>query len=97
MYPTLLKAIFNVGMEEYNDYNRGILKVTNRPFEFLKIPATDIPEKRSVDIGSLRRFFIFTPQSGQATYTQEQPSYTALEIKDSSASASTASSSPTHQ
>lgn len=71
MYPTLLKAIFNAGMEEYNDYDRGVLKVANRPFEFLKIPAADIPEKRSVDIGCLRRFFSFSPKSGQAQYAQD--------------------------
>lgn len=71
MYPTLLKAIFNAGMEEYNDYDRGVLKVANRPFEFLKIPAADIPEKRSVDIGCLRRFFTFSPKSEQAQYAQD--------------------------
>nr|WP_311470121.1 tyrosine-type recombinase/integrase [uncultured Porphyromonas sp.] len=71
MYPTLLKAIFKAGMEEYNDYDRGVLKVANRPFEFLKIPSTETPEKRSVDVEHLRRFFAFSPKSGQARYAQD--------------------------
>ena len=71
MYPTLLKAIFKAGMEEYNDYDRGVLKVANRPFEFLKIPSTETPEKRSVDVEHLRRFFAFSPKSGQAKYAQD--------------------------
>ena len=71
MYPTLLKAIFKAGTEEYNDYDRGVLKVANRPFEFLKIPSTETPEKRSVDVEHLRRFFAFSPKSGQAKYAQD--------------------------
>lgn len=71
MYPTLLKAIFNAGMEEYNDYDRGVLKVANRPFEFLKIPSNDTPEKRSVSMEQLRAFFSFSPKSGQAKYAQD--------------------------
>ena len=71
MYPTLLKAIFKAGTEEYNDYDRGVLKVANRPFEFLKIPSTETPEPRSVDVEHLRRFFAFSPKSGQAKYAQD--------------------------
>ena len=71
MYPTLLKAIFKAGTEEYNDYDRGVLKVANRPFEFLKIPSTETPEKRSVDVEHLRRFFAFSPKSGQAKDAQD--------------------------
>ena len=71
MYPTLLKAIFNAGMEEYNDYDRGVLRVANRPFEFLKIPSSDTPEKRSVSVEHLRKFFSFSPKSDQAKYAQD--------------------------
>ena len=71
MYPTLLKAIFNAGMEEYNDYDRGVVRVANRPFEFLKIPSSDTPEKRSVSVEQLRAFFAHTPISGQARCAQD--------------------------
>ena len=71
MYPTLLKAIFNAGIEEYNDYDRGIVRVANRPFEFLKIPSGDTPDKRSVSVEQLRRFFSYSPKSGQARYAQD--------------------------
>ena len=71
MYPTLLKAIFNAGMEEYNDYDRGVVRVANRPFEFLKIPSSDTPEKRSVSVEQLRAFFAHTPMGGQARYAQD--------------------------
>lgn len=71
MYPTLLKAIFNAGMEEYNDYDRGVVRVANRPFEFLKIPSGDTPDKRSVSVEQLRAFFAHTPIGGQAQYAQD--------------------------
>lgn len=71
MYPTLLKAIFNAGMEEYNDYDRGVVRVANRPFEFLKIPSSDTPEKRSVSVDQLRAFFAHTPIGRQARYAQD--------------------------
>lgn len=71
MYPTLLKAIFNAGIEEYNDYDRGVVRVANRPFEFLKIPATDTPEKRSVSVEQIRTLFSFAPQGRQARYAQD--------------------------
>ena len=71
MYPTLLKAIFNAGMEEYNDYDRGVVRVANRPFEFLKIPSGDTPEKRSVSVEQLRAFFAHAPKGRQARYAQD--------------------------
>lgn len=71
MYPTLLKAIFNAGMDEYNDYDRGVVRVANRPFELLKIPSGDTPEKRSVSVEQLRAFFAFSPKVGQAQYAQD--------------------------
>lgn len=71
MYPTLLKAIFNAGMEEYNDYDRGVVRVANRPFDLLKIPSGDTPEKRSVSVEQLRAFFAFSPEGGQAQYAQD--------------------------
>ena len=71
MYPTLLKAIFSAGTEEYNDYDRGVVRVANRPFEFLKIPSGDTPDKRSVSVEQLRAFFAFSPKSGQAQYAQD--------------------------
>nr|DAU97938.1 MAG TPA: Integrase [Caudoviricetes sp.] len=71
MYPTLLKAIFNAGMEEYNDYDRGVVRVANRPFEFLKIPSSDTPEKRSVSVEQLRAFFAHAPIGRQARYAQD--------------------------
>lgn len=71
MYPTLLKAIFNAGMEEHNDYDRGVVRVANRPFEFLKIPSSDTPEKRSVSVEQLRAFFSHAPKGRQARYAQD--------------------------
>ena len=71
MYPTLLKAIFNAGMDEYNDYDRGVVRVANRPFELLKIPSGDTPEKRSVSVEQLRALFAFSPKGGQAQYAQD--------------------------
>lgn len=48
-----------------------MVRVANRPFEFLKIPSSDTPEKRSVSVEQLRVLFSHAPKGRQARYAQD--------------------------
>lgn len=71
LYPTLLKKMFNAGLEEYNDYDRNVIRISNRPFEFLHVPRVDTPEKRSVSPDVLRAFFSYQAKSERSRYAQD--------------------------
>lgn len=71
MYPSLLKLIFTAGLAEYNDYDRDVLRITNRPFEFLKIPKDSVAKKRSVSPSVLRAFFSHRPSGERAQIAQD--------------------------
>lgn len=57
MYPICLKKIFSSGMEYYNDYDRNLIKIPSNPFERVKIPRANTPEKRSLEIDFLKKLF----------------------------------------
>lgn len=45
-----IRAIFNFARNEYNDEDLGEIRIPHYPFSKYKIPKSDIPEKRSLDI-----------------------------------------------
>ena len=49
MYPSAIKTIFKAGADLYNDYDNGVILISNDPFRRVSIPKASIPEKRSVD------------------------------------------------
>ena len=57
MYPVCIRMIYNVAMEEYNDYDKNIIRIKLQPFRKITIPKADVPEKRALEIGVLRSFF----------------------------------------
>jgi len=57
MYPSAIKTIFKAGAEYYNDYDRGIMLISNDPFRRVVIPKALIPKKRSIDPECVRKFF----------------------------------------
>ena len=57
MYPICIRMIYNAGLEEYNDYDRNIIRIKLQPFRKITIPKADIPEKRALSIDVLRAFF----------------------------------------
>ena len=57
MYPICIRMIYNAGLEEYNDYDKNIIRVKLQPFKKITIPKADIPEKRALSIDVLRAFF----------------------------------------
>lgn len=57
MYPTCIRMIYNAALEEYNDYDKNIIRIKLQPFRKISIPKADVPEKRALDIDILKRFF----------------------------------------
>lgn len=56
MYPICIRMIYNAGLEEYNDYDRNIIRIKLQPFRKIEIPKADVPEKRALSIDVLRAF-----------------------------------------
>lgn len=57
MYPVCIRMIYKAALDEYNDYDIGIIRIKTDPFKKIKIPKADTPEKRAIDIGLLKKFF----------------------------------------
>ena len=56
-YPTCVRIMFRAALDDYNDYEKGIIRIKNDPFRKIRIPKADTPEKRAVDVDLLKRFF----------------------------------------
>jgi len=70
-YPNSIKAIFNAGCNEYNDYDRDIIRIKNRPFFNLEIPDSDTPEKRAVNASVIKRQLTVKPPTKLAELAQD--------------------------
>lgn len=70
-YPKAIKAIFEAGCLEYNDYDRNIIKIPNRPFRNVKIPKANVPAKRAIDAGILRKIFEYEPTTKRSELAQD--------------------------
>ena len=57
MYPTCVKIMYNAILDEYNDYEKGVIQIKNNPFRKVRIPKADTPEKRALDVEVLQQFF----------------------------------------
>lgn len=57
MYPICIRQIFKAAILEYNDYDRGLIRIKTNPWLKVKIPAADVPEKRAIDPEKVREFF----------------------------------------
>ena len=57
MYPVCIRMIYKAALDEYNDYDIGIIRIKTDPFKKIKIPKADTPEKRAIDTGLLKQFF----------------------------------------
>lgn len=62
LYPILIKKMFNEGCLEYNDYDRNIIRIENQPFRAVKIPDTEVPKKRYIEAGQIRRIINEKPE-----------------------------------
>lgn len=57
MYPICIRQIFKSAILEYNDYDRGLIRIKTNPWLKIKIPSADIPEKRAIEPEKVREFF----------------------------------------
>ncbi|MDR0830029.1 MAG: site-specific integrase [Prevotellaceae bacterium] len=64
-YPICIKKIFDEGCNQYNDYDRNIIRITNQPFRAVKIPQSDPPKKRFADVELVRKIFEIEPQNSR--------------------------------
>jgi integrase len=71
MYPVIIKKLFDEGCLEYNDYDRNIIKIPNQPFRSVKIPDTDIPQKRTTDAETIRKILGVSPEFSRETLAQD--------------------------
>lgn len=55
LYPYMMKAVFDAGLEKYNEYDTGILLIRNNPFRKGMVPETDEAEKRAIPKRKLKR------------------------------------------
>jgi integrase len=58
-YPSHISTVFKAGTLQFNDYERGILRIKNQPFLHVDIPRSETPEKRAVEPENLRKIFLF--------------------------------------
>jgi len=56
-YPICVRIMFRAALDEFNDLEKGIVRIKNDPFKSVKIPKADTPEKRAVDVSVLKQFF----------------------------------------
>lgn len=57
MYPICVRQIFKAAMSEYNDYDRGIIRIKTNPWLKVKIPLADKPGHKAISAEEIRRFF----------------------------------------
>ena len=56
-YPICMRQVFKAALLEYNDDERGIVKIKFNPWPKVKIPQADTAEKRAVPAEDIRAFF----------------------------------------
>lgn len=71
MYPTLIKAMFSAGVEEYNDYDEDKIFIKNMPFKNLEIPKADISKPKAVEAETIRKLFGVKPDSRRSVLAQD--------------------------
>lgn len=60
-YISVLRAIFNLAREKYNDEDKGIILIPNNPFKKYKVPAQNVAQKRGLDSVNVRKIFDYEP------------------------------------
>nr|DAE91028.1 MAG TPA: Integrase [Caudoviricetes sp.] len=56
MYPVCIRQVFRKAMLDLNDEDRDIIRIKSNPFLRIRIPESDMPEKKSVSVDVLRSF-----------------------------------------
>lgn len=65
-YPVCMREVYKAAIREFNDEELGIIKLNN-PWAKVKIPRSDVPEKRAIPASKLRAFFNVVPDRSRFT------------------------------
>lgn len=57
MYPTYVKAMFEAACDEFNDYERGIMRIKTNPFKNVEIPKANKSRERFIEVDVLQSIF----------------------------------------
>ena len=60
-YISIIRAIFNIAREKYNDEDKGIIMIPNNPFKKYKVPAQNVAKKRGLDSVNVRKIIDYKP------------------------------------
>lgn len=59
LYPAILRVVHNIAKEEFNDEDRGLIRIPLSPFNRVKIPKEPPVKKRALTIEQLHKIFEF--------------------------------------
>lgn len=57
MYPICMRQVFRKAQEEYNDYDKGVIRIKTNPWIKVDIPTADKPTKLAISPEDCRTFF----------------------------------------
>lgn len=57
MYPVCIRQIFKAAINEFNDYDRGLIRIKTNPWPKIKIPASEKPGHRAISAEEIKSFF----------------------------------------
>lgn len=57
MYPVCMRQVFRAAVDEYNDYDKGSIRIKTNPWGKVKIPQADRAEKKAISAEDCRSFF----------------------------------------
>lgn len=72
MYPVCIRQVFRKAMLDLNDEDRNVIRVKSNPFLRVRIPESDMPDKKSVSVDTIRTFLgASLPPSKMALQSEE--------------------------
>lgn len=71
LYPTLVKAMFNAGKKEFNDYDNDRIRISHSPFENVKIPKADVAVKKAVEVAVIQKLLTVKPDTKRSELAQD--------------------------
>lgn len=57
MYPVCMRQVYRAAINDFNDYDLGIIRIKINPWVKVQIPQSDRPEKRAITAEDCRAFF----------------------------------------
>ena len=72
MYPVCMRQVFKSAILEYNDYDRGIIRIKTNPWLKVVIPSSDRAEKLAISAEACRAFFSAPLPESKLKYPQTE-------------------------